>query len=174
MQEDRMTCLDTWLMATLAGAATMFVWGGISHMVLLKGIGCTRLSHEERIVSTLRPSLPGDGLSCFPRLDRRGNPTGEEQAAWEARFRAGPPGMILYHAAGDAPVSPKKLSVQCLSAVLAAGMVSYWLSLAIATSWRRVGLAAFLEYLVLFYIISIGWNWYGFLNVFFLTQGVWT
>ena len=101
-----MTCLDTWLMATLAGAATMFVWGGISHMVLLKGIGCTRLSHEERIVSTLRPSLPGDGLYGFPRLDHRGNPTGEEQAAWEARFRAGPTGMIIYHAAGDAPVSP--------------------------------------------------------------------
>src|SRR5215831_14609774 len=66
------------------------------------------------------------------------DPTGEEQAAWEARFRAGPTGMILYHAAGDASVSPKKLSVQCLSAVLAAGMVSYWLSLAIVPRHRDV------------------------------------
>jgi hypothetical protein len=172
MQEDRMKCLDTWLIATLAGAATMVVWGGISHLGLLKGIGFTRMSNEERIVSTLRPSLPGDGLSCFPRLDRRGNPTGEEQAAWEARFRAGPPGMILYHAAGDAPVSPKKLSVQCLSAVLAAGMVSYWLSLAIATYWRRVGPATLLESFVLFLIIYIYWNFYRFPNAFFLAQGV--
>jgi hypothetical protein len=31
-----------WLIATLAGAATIFVWGGIPHMVLLKGIGFTR------------------------------------------------------------------------------------------------------------------------------------
>jgi hypothetical protein len=35
--------------------------------------------------------------------------------------------------------------VQFLSAVVAAGIVSYWLSLAITTYWRRVGLAARLE-----------------------------
>ena len=63
--------------------------------------------------------------------------------------------MILYHAAGDASVSPKKLSVQCLSAVLAAGMVSYWLSLAIATYWRRIGLTTLLESFILFFIIYI-------------------
>jgi hypothetical protein len=76
-----------WLIATLAGAATMFVWGGVSHMALLKGIGFTRMSTEERIVSTLRASLPGDGLYFFLSIDLRGNPTGEEKAAWEAKFR---------------------------------------------------------------------------------------
>ena len=135
-----MKFLYKWLIATLAGAATMFVWGGISHMVLLKGIGFTRMSNEERIVSTLRTSLPGDGLYFFPSIDLRGNLTGEEQAAWEARFRAGPTGMRIYHAADDAPVSPKKLTVQFLSAVLAAAIVRYLLCLAIATYWRRVGL----------------------------------
>jgi hypothetical protein len=139
-----MKFLYKWLIATLAGAASMFVWGGISHMVLLKGIGFTRRSNEERIVSTLRTSSPEDGLYFFPSIDLRGNPTAEEQATWEARFRTGPTGMIIYHAAGDAPVSPKKLSVQFLSDVLAAGIVSYLPSLAIATYWRRVGLAALL------------------------------
>jgi len=122
-----------WLVATLGSAATMFVWGRISHMVLLKGIGFTRMPNEERIVSTLPTSLHGDGLYFFPSIDLRGSPTGEEQAAWEARLRAGPTGMIIYHAAGDAPVSPKKLSVQFLSNILAAGVVSYLLSLAVAT-----------------------------------------
>ncbi len=42
-----------WMIATLAGAAINFVWGGISHMLLFKGIGFTRMSNEERIVSTL-------------------------------------------------------------------------------------------------------------------------
>jgi hypothetical protein len=60
--------------------------------------------------------------------------------------------MLIYHAAEEAPVSPKKLIVQCLSAVLAAGMVNYVLSLASATYWRRVGLAALLEVLVLYKI----------------------
>ena len=108
----------------------------------------------------------------FPRIDRRGNPTGEEQAAWEARLRAGPTGMLIYHATGDAPVSPTKLSVQFLSAVLAAGMVSSWLSLAIATYWRRIGLTTLLESFILFFIIYIYWNLYGFPNVFLLAQGV--
>ncbi len=106
--EDRMKFFYKWMIATLAGAATIFVWGRISHMVLFKGIGFTRMSNEERIVSTLRTSLPGDGLYFFPSIDLRGNPTAEEQAAWEARSRAGPTGMIIYHAAGDVPVSPKK------------------------------------------------------------------
>jgi len=161
-----------WLIATLAGAAIIFVWGGISHMVLLKGIGFTRMSNEERIVSTLRTSMPGDGLYFFPSIDLRGTPTKEEQAAWEARFRAGPTGMIIYHAAGDTPVSPKKLSVQFLSGVLAAGIVSYLLSLTVATYWRRVWLAALLGAFGLFAISTIYWNWYGFPNAFFLAQAV--
>jgi hypothetical protein len=160
-----------WLIATLAGAATIFVWGGISHMVLLKGIGFTRMSNEERIVSTLRTSLHGDGLYFFPSIDLRGSPTAEEQAAWEARFRAGPTGMIIYHAAGDTPVSPKKLSVQFLSGFLAAGVVSYLLSFTLATYWKRVGLASLLGVFGLFTISSIYWNWYGFPNAFFLAQG---
>jgi hypothetical protein len=148
MQEDRIQFVYTWLMATRAGAATMCVWGGIAHMVLLKDIGFTRMTNEERIVSTLCTSLPAEGVSFVPRSDRRGNLTGEEQAAWEARLRAGPTGMRIYHAADDAPVSPTKLPVQVLSAVLAASLVSSVLCLAIATSWRRVGLAALLEVLV--------------------------
>jgi hypothetical protein len=104
-----------WLIATLAGAATMFVWGGVSHMALLKGIGFTRMSTEERIVSTLRASLPGDGLYFFLSIDLRGNPTGEEKAAWEAKFRAGPTGMIVYHAAGEAPISPKAHKISARS-----------------------------------------------------------
>ena len=161
-----------WMIATLAGAATIFVWGGISHMVLLKGIGFTRMSNEERIVATLHTSLPGEGLYFFPSIDLRGNPTGEEKAAWETRFRAGPTGMIVYHAGGDAPVSPKKISVQFVSDVVAAGILAYLLSLAIASYWKRVGFSALLGIFGLFAISSIYWNWYGFPNAFFLAQGV--
>ena len=80
--------------------------------------------------------------------------------------------MIIYHVAGDTPVSPKKLSVQFLSNVLAAGIVCYVLSLTIATYWRRVGVAALLGAFGLFAISSIYWNWYGFPDAFFFAQGV--
>ena len=141
-------------------------------MVLLKGIGFTRMSNEEPIVSTLRSSLPGDGLYFFPGIDLRGKQTAAEEASWEARFRAGPTGMIVYHRAGGAPISAKKLSMQLLSDVLAAGIIAYLLSLTIAPYWRRVGLSALLGTFGLFAVSSIYWNWYGFPNTFFLAQGV--
>jgi hypothetical protein len=160
------------LIATMAGGATMFAWGGLSHMVLLKGFGFRRMSNEERIVSTLRASLPGDGLYFFPNVDLGGGATAEETAAWEARFRAGPTGMVVYHGAGDAPVSPKKVSVQFLSDVLAAGIVSGVLSLTVVSYWSRVALAGLLGAFGLLAISSIYWNWYWFPNAFFFAQGV--
>jgi len=56
--------------------------------------------------------------------------------------------MLIYHAAEDAPVSPTKLTVQVLSAVLAAGIVSSVLSLAIAMYWRHIDLDDLLEVLL--------------------------
>jgi hypothetical protein len=79
MTNSRIKFLYRWLIATLAGAATIFVWGGLSHMVLLKGIGFARMTYEEQIVSTLHASLPGDGLYFFPSIDLRGSPTAEER-----------------------------------------------------------------------------------------------
>jgi hypothetical protein len=161
-----------WLVATLAGAATIFMWGGLSHMLLMKGAGFSRVSNEEQIVASLRTSLPGDGLYFLPSIDLQGNPSASEQAAWEARFRAGPTGMIIYHAAGDDPVSAKKISVQFVSDLLAAGIVSYLLSLFAASYWRRVCLTGSLGAFGVLTISTIYWNWYGFPNAFFLAQAV--
>jgi hypothetical protein len=169
---NEMRFLYKWLVATVAGAVTMFVWGAISHMVLLEGVGFSRISDEERIVSALRSSLPGDGLYFLPSIDLRKSPSAEETAAFEARFRAGPTGMIVFHAAGDAPVSFRKLSIQFLSTLVAAGILSYVLSLTVAAYWTRVELASLLGAFGVFAISSIYWNWYGFPNAFLLAQGV--
>jgi len=161
-----------WLIATLAGAVTVFVWGGFSHLVLLEGVGFSRIANEERIVSALRTSLPGDGLYFVPSIDLRGTPTSEETAAWEARFRAGPTGLIVYHALGDTPVSPKKMVVQFLSGLFAAGIVTFVLCLTVAPYWGRVGLATLMGALGVFTVSTIYWNWYGFTNAFLLAQVV--
>src|SRR5262249_27794748 len=91
---------------------------------------------------------------------------------WEARFRVGPTGLIVYHAAGDTPVSPKKILVQFLSGLFAAGIVTFVLSLTVAPYWGRVGLAVLLGALGIFTISTIYWNWYGCTNAFFLAQVV--
>ena len=126
----------------------MFVLRGISHPVLFRGVGFSCMSNKERFGSTRRASLPGDGLYFFPNIDLRGSPTAEEQSAWEARFRAGPTRMIVIHAAGNAPVSPKRVTP---SHVLAAGIVSYVLFPAVG----RVEIPAMLGAFGLFAISSI-------------------
>jgi hypothetical protein len=60
-----MKFLYKWLVATVAGAVTMFVWGGISHIVLLEGVGFSRISNEERIVSALRSPCPATVCISF-------------------------------------------------------------------------------------------------------------
>src|SRR5262249_2825337 len=137
-----MKFLNRWLIATIAGAVTMFVWGGFSHLVLLKGIGFTRIPNEDRIVSTLRSSLPADGFYNFLGIDLRSTPSEKEKANWEAKFQTGPTGMILYHTSCDTPVSPRKLSVQFLSNVLTAGILAYVVSFTAISTGRRVWLAA--------------------------------
>src|SRR5262249_35398482 len=78
----------------------------------------------------------------------------------------------IYHAAGDVPVSPKKLSVQLVSDVVAAGGLADLLSLPTASYWERVGLAALFWGFGLFALSSIYLYLYGFPNAFFLPQAV--
>jgi hypothetical protein len=52
------------------------------------------------VIEKLRNSVPKESLYFFPIIDFRGNPTPEQRADWEAKFRAGPTGLLLYHPTG--------------------------------------------------------------------------
>src|SRR5579863_4973325 len=91
--------------AWLAGTLLIYLWGALSHMVLLKGAGFSRIPDDQRTVTALEGLLDADGLYFFPSPDFSGRATPDEKAAFERRFRAGPTGMIVYHPAGSSPVS---------------------------------------------------------------------
>jgi hypothetical protein len=158
------------LLAAIAGALTMFVWGGLSHMVLFKGAGFTRMPNEERVVAALRSSLSQDGLYFLPSPDFSGNASASERAAFDARFRAGPTGMLVYHPSGGTPVSPQKLLVQLLSALLAGAIATYVLSRMAAPYWQRVLASGLLGAFACLSVSTIYWNWYGFPTAFYLAQ----
>lgn len=160
------------LPAALLGAVTMFVWGAASHRVLLDGAGYSRLPDEAAVVASLRGALPEDGLYFFPSPDFSGRETPEQKAAWEARFRAGPTGMLVYHRAGGSPVSPGKLGLQLLGDVLAAAIAAYVLSRVAAPYWQRVGVVGLLGAFSCLTVSALYWNWYGFPTAFFLAQCV--
>ena len=47
------------LLAVLAGAVVMFVWGAASHLLLFKGTGFSRLPNQDRVLAELR-AMDGD------------------------------------------------------------------------------------------------------------------
>src|SRR5580704_7504098 len=126
------------VLAVLAGAVAMFIWGAISHMALLKGAGFSHLPNDEGVAAELSRSIPHDGLYFLPSPDFSGNATDAENAAFEARFHAGPTGMILFHRSGSEPVTPQKLLIQFFSELLAAAIGALVLSRIAAPYWQRV------------------------------------
>jgi hypothetical protein len=63
-----------------------------------------------------------------------------ESAAFQARFRAGPTGMIVFHRSGSEPVSPRKLLIQFCNELLAAAIAAVVLRRVAAPHWLRVGI----------------------------------
>jgi len=160
------------LVAWLAGTLSIYVWGALSHMVLQKGAGFSRIPDEQRVVTALQSSLDADGLYLFPGPDFSGRATAEETAAWERRFLAGPTGMIVYHPEGSVPVSGRKLAVQLLADMIAAA-VAVHVTRRMRGGVLRVALGVgLLGVFAIASVATIFWNWYGFPHAFFVAQCV--
>jgi hypothetical protein len=80
-------------------------------MVLLIGIGFRPLPNEDAVIEKLSSSIPKEGFYFFPGKELRGNPTPEQEAEWEAKYRRGPTGILIYRSTGGTPVSPRKLLI---------------------------------------------------------------
>jgi hypothetical protein len=150
----------------------MFLWSAISHMVLLKGVGFTPLPDEELVTQQLKTSVRDEGLYFFPGKDFGRSHTPEQESTWEAKFRQGPTGMLVYHTGGVSAVSPRKLFVQFLSNLLAAAIASLIVSRMIGPSWQRVLAVALFGAFACLSVSTIYWNWYGFPDSFFAAQCV--
>jgi hypothetical protein len=57
------------LLAAVVGGIVLFVWGGLSHTVLLIGTGFSPLPDEDTVVKTLSSSVKEKGLYFFPGKD---------------------------------------------------------------------------------------------------------
>jgi hypothetical protein len=158
------------VLAVLAGAVAMFMWGAISHMALLKGAGFSHLSNDEAVSADLQRLIPQDGLYFLPSPDFSRKMTEAENAAFEARFRTGPTGMIVFHRSNSGPVTPKKLLIQFTSEMLAAAIGAFLLLRIAAPYWQRVIVMGSLGAFAVLSISTIYWNWYGFPDAFFVAQ----
>ncbi len=158
------------VVAWFVGTLLIYLWGAISHMVLLKGAGFSRTPDESRVVTELQGSLGADGLYLFPSPDFSGSATAEETTSWERRFLAGPTGMILYHPLGSSPVSGQKLATQLLADMIAAAIAVHLIRRHRGAVWKNALTIGLLGVFAIASVATIFWNWYGFPKAFFVAQ----
>jgi len=160
------------LIAAILGTIIMFIWGGFSHMVLFIGAGFTPLPNEDKVIETLKSSIPEQGLYLFPGKDFSKKYTPDEESAFMNKFQFGPVGMLMYRPVGGNPLSPKKLITQLISNFLSSLTAAFIASLMFAGYWKRVFAITMLGGLACISVGMIYWNWYEFPTNFFLAQCV--
>lgn len=158
-----------WIIATLLGGLTMFVWGGFSHLVLFIGTGFKPLPNEEKVLEVLKASIDEKGLYFFPGKDFE-NTTREQDAVFEGKFRTGPAGLLVYRPIGGDPFAASKLVNQFISNLFAVFIAVVIASLIYAGYWKRVTIVSLLGLLACSAVSSIYWNWYEFPASFFIAQ----
>jgi hypothetical protein len=167
------------LIAGIVGGIVVFVWGFISHVVLhIGGAGLQALPNEATVVEALRLSVKEPGMYLFPGADMSRRLTPEEEQAWEAKYKAGPSGLLIYRPPSANPdeaegmMTPKQLVIEAVSGILAGILVASVL-FGVAGSYLARVLATTCFGLFGWLAISISyWNWYRFDPKFTLSEGI--
>jgi hypothetical protein len=161
--------------AAIVGGIVLFVWGFISHMVLPLGeVGIKTIpaAIEDDVISELREGVSERGFYIFPGYDMSGHPTPEETKAWEAKYQAGPTGVLIYDPAGKPVLAPKQLLTELFSNIVAAAIAAYIISLIPGGFGRRVVVAVLLGFFSWMVLSVPYWNWYGFPGDFIAAEGL--
>lgn len=157
------------IIAAILGCAVLFIWGGLSHLVIFIGTGFKPLPNEDKVIETLKKSIPEQGLYFFPGKDFRHN-TAEQELIWNKKFQFGPTGLLIYKPVGGNPFSPDKLVLQLISNLLSACIIAFITSLLLANYWKKVFVITLLGSLSSVAVSMIYWNWYEFPTSFFIAQ----
>jgi len=159
------------LIPGIVGGIVMFIWGAISHMVLPIGeMGMQSLPNEDAVVSAMKQGISGPGLYFFPGMDMHKEMSKAEQAAWAAKYAAGPTGLLVYTPTGEQAMSPRHLLIELLSNIGAA-IIAASLLVKISGSFASRALAVAMLGLFCWLSISVSyWNWYRFPAAFSLGE----
>jgi len=145
------------LLAGVLGGLALFLWGGLSHMVLgLGNVGIQNLPQQQPVMDALKAAVPQSGFYFFPQVDAAGKVAPEKAG--------GPYGIMIYHSAGAGGIMTGQLVNECILNIVLALFAAYLLSLASGLTGyvSRVGFVTLLGLTVGLMTHVQYWNWYGF------------
>jgi len=146
------------LIAGIVGGIVLFLWGGLSHMVVGLGeVGVQNLPQAQPVVDALRNTTPQPGFYFFPHVDRASQKMDPGAAG-------GPWGIVIYHPSGASQMMTGQLVNECILNIVQALLAAFLLSLAPGLrgyAWR-VGFVFVLGILAAISTNVEYWNWYGF------------
>lgn len=150
------------VVGTVLGAVVFYVWGALSWMVIPWHDAAIRPLPQEQLVSdTLKTVVKDPGLYMFPHaVDAQGN---RDQAAWAARYQAGPIGWLIFSPEGKPPMSPAVFVRGFVNALAIAALLMWilWAS-RLARTVHRIHLAAAVGLIAGLAVHVSHWNWLGF------------
>ncbi len=159
------------ILAAILGGIVMFVWGFVSHEVLQIGnMGMKMLPNEAAVVEGLKTNINEPGYYFFPGIDKKSNPSAEEQAAWVEKYKAGPTGILIYHPTGQDGMM-RMLGTELASNILACLIVAFLLSMGMFSFFGRLISATLIGLTGWISIVVSYWNWYRFPDTVVLAEG---
>lgn len=150
-----------------------FLFSAIDHMALPTGhMGLKILPQEDLVLGAMSSTIREPGLYFFPGMAMDRKPTEEEQKAWAARYEAGPTGILVFNPRGAAPMTPRQLSTELLSNILAAIIAAFAVSLTNTTFAKRLLLVTLLGLFAWLSISVSYWNWYRYPAAYIAAEGI--
>lgn len=151
------------LIGALLAGLVVFLWSGVSHMLLPWWNTTTRgFNNEEALGAALMAGAEGDGIYILPDP----NAVMDDEAAHEAameRTKRGPVAFVALTSGGMDPASPRAFILQIIFDILAALLLARLISClgpqAFSVRLRMVVVIAVIAGLM---IHLPNWAWYGF------------
>ena len=160
------------LVAAIVGGLVVFLWSAIAHMALPIGtMGISTRPDEPPVLDALKEKVPADGLYFFPGMDPK---KGDEayRKAWQAKYEAGPSGLLIVHPHGRKAMTPRLLGIELLADVAAASVLALVFAGMAGGAGRRMGVAALLGLFAWLSISVSYWNWYGYPSAYVLGEAL--
>jgi hypothetical protein len=145
------------LLAGILGGFALFMWGGLSHMVLGLGlVGVQNMPQPQPVMDALKTAVPQSGFYFFPPVDAAGKVAPDKAG--------GPHGIMIYNAAGAGAPMTGQLEKECALNIGMALFAAFMLSLASGVTGfvSRVAFVTMLGLMVGLMTNVQYWNWYGF------------